>query len=90
MISVSPSVSTTVTIGNNFPIRIAIIRGEANVSLTRNGNSLDLNRSGKSFVHVISNVNALSNGTYIAIGDNDVGYHQIQFSLFAFCKHYAI
>ena len=92
MISVSPaSSSTTVDIGNsNFIIIITVTRGEADVNLTRNGEFLDLRKTERTFVHVIPKVKASSNGTYIAIGDNDVGYHQVTFSLLAFCKHSAM
>ena len=89
MVSVSPSSSsTTVGMGNsNFVIRITVTRGEADVNLTRSGDLLNLNRAGKTFVHVIPEVSASSNGTYIGVGNNDVGYHRVQFSLLAFCKY---
>ena len=89
MISVSPSSSSTaIALGNsNFVVRINVTRGEAEVNLTRNGESLDLRKTERTFVHVIPEVKASSNGTYIAIGDNDVGCHQVSFKLLAFCKH---
>ena len=72
-----------------FVIRINVTQGDAVVDLTKDGD-LVLNGTGKLFEHNIANVSVLTNGTYVAIGDNDVGYHRVQFSLLAFCKHYCM
>ncbi|XP_065846290.1 uncharacterized protein [Oscarella lobularis] len=76
--------NATVTIGNSFLIRIDVTKGNATVNMTKDGDLVQLNGTGKLYEHNIPQVKASTNGTYIAIGDNDVGYHQVSFKLLAF------
>ena len=82
--------NATVTIGNSFLIRIDVTKGNATVNMTKDGDLVQLNGTGKLYEHNIPQVKASTNGTYIAIGDNDVGYHQVSFKLLAFCKRHAM
>ena len=79
-------------ISKPFVIRINVTQGDdvVNVNLTKDGDLVQLNGMGKLYEHNIPQVKASTNGTYIAIGDNDVGYHQVSFKLLAFCKHHAM
>ncbi|XP_065846264.1 uncharacterized protein [Oscarella lobularis] len=75
-----------VNISKPFVIRINVTQGDdvVNVNLTKDGDLVQLNGMGKLYEHNIPQVKASTNGTYIAIGDNDVGYHQVSFKLLAF------
>ena len=88
---ISPSgKSAIVSIGKAFSIRINVTQGDAIVNLTIVGNLVQLNSKGKLYEHNIRRVKASTNGTYVAIGVNDVGYHRVSFHLLSFCKHHAI
>ena len=60
------------------------------MNLTKDGDLVPLNGTGKLYEHNVRQVKASTNSTYVAIGDNDVGYHEVGFKLLAFCKHRAI
>ena len=87
MLSANLSSGEIVTIGRPFLIRINVTQGDdAVVNLTTNGRLLQLIGTGNLYEHNITQVKASTNGTYVAIGDNNVGYYQVRFTLLAFCK----
>ncbi|XP_065835031.1 uncharacterized protein [Oscarella lobularis] len=85
VLSANLSSGEIVTIGRPFLIRINVTQGDdAVVNLTTNGRLLQLIGTGNLYEHNITQVKASTNGTYVAIGDNNVGYYQVRFTLLAF------
>ncbi|XP_065838034.1 uncharacterized protein [Oscarella lobularis] len=80
----SSSQRVIVPIGKSFLIRINVTQGNAVVNLTKDGELTQLKSRGKLYEHNITKMSNTANGTYIAIGENDVGYHTVKFQLLAF------